>query len=51
MSETEKLIIQIGELISTEVDEVDKVEYARGKETAFTIVMKNGKRYALQIRQ
>ena len=49
MSKIEKLIVKIGELVSTEIDEVDKVEYVRDRETAFIIAMQNGKRYILQI--
>jgi len=49
MSDIEILTTKIGELVSTEIDEVDNVEYAGDKEAAFTIAMQNGKRYILQI--
>jgi len=50
MSEIEILTTKIGELVSCEIDEVDKVEYTRDKEAAFIIVMQDGKRYALEIK-
>ena len=51
MSETEILTTQIGELVSTEIEEVENVEYTKdnGELTAFTIVMKSGKRFILAI--
>jgi len=51
MPDIEILTTKIGELVSTEIDEVASVEYARDKEAAFTIVMQDGKRYALEIKE
>ena len=51
MPEIEILTTKIGELVSCEIEEVDKVEYEREKGlTAFTIIMQDGKRYALEIK-
>ena len=51
MSETEILTTQIGELVLTEIEEVERVEYAKdnGELSAFTIVMKSGKRFILAV--
>jgi len=50
MSDMEILITKIGELVSCEIDDVNKVEYIRDKKAAVIIVMQNGKRYELLIR-
>jgi len=51
MSEVEKLTTEIGELVSMEIDEVEKVEYTKenDKLVAFIIFMKSGKKYLLAI--
>ncbi|MCL2370540.1 MAG: hypothetical protein FWC80_04875 [Firmicutes bacterium] len=53
MSEIEILTTLIGELIVSEISEVDNLEYtkANGKLTAFAITMQNGKQYALEIKE
>ena len=50
MSEAESIFALIGEFVYTEIDCVDRVEYAKEKNelTSFTIVMENGNRYALR---
>ena len=50
VTEIEILMTTIGELVYTEMDEVDKIEYAKDKLSAFTIVMLNGKRYMLELK-
>jgi len=51
MSQLEKLTTQIGEFVSVEIEGVDKIEYTKdnGELTAFTIVMKDKKRFILAI--
>jgi len=53
MQEIERLTTLIGELISIEINEVYKVEYAKEnkKLTDFTIIMQNGKHYLLSIKE
>ena len=53
MSEVEILTTQIGEFVSVEMDDVERVDYTSesGGLTAFTIVMKNGRRYVLAIKE
>lgn len=53
MNEAEKIIVQIGEFVSTEMDEVNRIEYTKDKEklTAFTVHMENGKRYTVHIKE
>ena len=46
----EKLITTIGELVSTEIDDVSCVEYVKDK-TAFVIVMENGKRFIVEVKK
>jgi len=53
MLEIELLTTLIGELIVTEISEVDNLEYTKekGKLTAFVLTMQNGKKYALSIKE
>lgn len=53
MTETEKIITQIGEFVYTEIDDVNRIEYTKDKDelTAFTVFMENGKRYAVHIKE
>ena len=47
----EKLATLIGELVSTEIDEVNRVEYVKDKElTAFAVVMENGKQFIVEVK-
>ena len=53
MSEIELLTTLIGELIVSEISEVDNLEYTKEKDklTAFAITMQNGKQYDLSIKE
>jgi len=53
MAEIEILTTLIGELIVSEISEVDNLEYtkANGKLTAFAIIMQNDKQYTLEIKE
>jgi len=48
---TEMLLTQIGEFVSSEVDDVNKIDYKKenGELTAFTITMESGKKFMLTI--
>lgn len=49
-----EIITLIGEFVSTEIDGVDSVEYAKeqnGDPTAFTVQMESGKRYSVEIKE
>ena len=50
MLEIKKLITAIGEFVSVEIDEVDKIEYIKERE-AFTIFMNSKKQYILEIKE
>jgi len=52
MTEIERLTVLIGELIATEIDEVNEINYSKEDITAaFTVIMKSGKRYNLTIQE
>lgn len=53
MTESEKILTQIGEYVYTEIDEVNRVEYIKEKDimTGFTIVMENSKEYTVEIKE
>lgn len=53
MTEAEKLTTAIGEFVYSEIDDVNRLEYTKDKDglTAFTTVMENGKRYAVNIKE
>lgn len=51
MLEIEKLTTKIGELVSMEIEDAEKVEYTKDNDklVAFTIFMKSGKQYLLAV--
>ena len=53
MRDVEILATLIGELVATEIDFADKVEYhaGTGDLTAFTVTMEGGKRYTFDIKE
>ncbi len=53
VTESEKILTQIGEYVYTEIDEVNRVEYIKEKDimTGFTIVMENSKEYTVEIKE
>ncbi|MFA5676526.1 MAG: hypothetical protein WDA65_08415 [Christensenellales bacterium] len=52
MDESESIIIQVGEFVYTEMEEIIQIEYTKDKDklTAFTVFMDNGKRYSIHIK-
>lgn len=52
MTEAEKLLTQIGELVCTEIDWADTVHYSvrRGKITALNVVTNDGTVFALKVK-
>lgn len=54
MTEIEKVTTTIGELVSTEMDDVESIHYNAEKIeelTSFTIIMVNGKQYTVNIKE
>lgn len=51
MTQIEKLLTQVGELVATEIDEVKSVTYPDAEQTAFEITMNDGKKYIVQIKE
>ena len=49
MKDIERLMTIIGELLLTEVDEIDKVEYFKDCLTSFIIVLQSGDKYLLNL--
>jgi len=51
MTEIEKLITQVGELVWMEINEVKEVNYKRNKKiTSFYVIMLNGSKYILNLK-
>ena len=53
MTATEKITLLVGELIYTEIDDVNSVDYTQDKNeyTAISVFMENGNRYIVDIKQ
>jgi len=54
MTDIEKLITKIGELVATEIKEVKAVNYSGDKDleiTAFTMTLKNGLQYSVNFKE
>jgi len=50
MSDIEILMTTVGELVACDIEEVDRVEYAKDKKPTFIIFMMSGKRYLLELK-
>ena len=49
----ESLATQIGEFVSTEIEDVNRIDYIKNDKnelTAFVVVMENGKQFVVEVR-
>ena len=53
MKDCENILVQIGELVCVEIEEVKDVVYnvkENGKRSSFTIIMKDGRKFTVEVK-